>query len=190
MQLLFSFNQPILGTKAMRSLKRFLVISVALIFSWGCYQYVPTESGIVPPGSEVRARLTDAGREEMRQYYGPGVEDVRGALVRWDQDGLGIMTELTLTRPGFPSTIMVDTLELLPQHVAGVDIREFDGKQSLWFTAGVVGGMAGAVLLARAVGGSSGDEGGGEGDPTDPDAAILYRVPLLSIPFKIGFGFR
>jgi hypothetical protein len=163
---------------------RFLALSI--LFVGGCYRYVPAETGAIPPGTEVRVRLTDAGQAEIRQYYGPDLTRVTGSLVRWDVDGLGLMTEMTITREGFPATFLADTIQLLPQHLSGVDVKEFDGKRSLGFTAGVIGAMAGALVAAQAFGGSSSNEGDDSGGP-DPEASILLRVPLIRLPLGLGF---
>ena len=172
----------------MTSFGRFFLLSFTLVSAGACYRYVPSETGAVPPGTEVRARLTDAGEAEARQYLGPDVRSVTGSLVRWDGEGIGVLTKMTVSRAGFPSTTLTDTIRFLPQHLSGVDVKELDGKRTLWFTAGVVGAMVGAVLAAKHFGGSSreGGEEGGEGGG-DIEASILVRVPVFRIPFNIGF---
>jgi len=152
-----------------------LLIVVGLLLSGGCYRYVPTEMVAVPPGAEVRALLTGDGIEAMRAHFGPEVNSVKGPLVSWDEEGMGLLTELSVSRPGFPPTTLTETIRLLPHHLAGVELRELDGKRTLGFTAAVLGSMAGAILAGRAWGGSSEDPNGG--DP-DPEAAIVFRIPF------------
>ena len=164
----------LLEIRTMRNTTAFLILA-CLLLSGGCYVYVPTEMAAVPPGADVRALLTGDGVEAMRAHFGPEVNSVKGPLVSWDEGGLGLLTELSVSRPGFPPTTLTETSRLLPHHLAGVELRELDGKRTLGFTAAVVGAMAGAILAARAWGGSPDDPNGG--DP-DPEAAIVFRIPF------------
>jgi len=98
-------------------------------------------------------------------------------LVRWDSEGLGLLTDLSISREGYPATTMTETIQLQPHHIARVELRELDGRKTAFFTAGVVGVAAVAAFVPSLIGGES-DESG-EGDPTDPDAAIvLFRIPI------------
>ena len=162
----------------MSNVRTTLVIA-ALAVTAGCYRYVPAERARVVPGAELRARLTDAGVEEMRRYFGPNVLSVEGPLVSWDGEGLALLSETSVQRAGFPATFMTDTIQLLPHYVADVEFQKLDGKRTAGFTAAILGGAAAAILASRAFGGSSEGEGGGG---PEPEAMIL-----LSIPLRIGF---
>ena len=153
---------------------------VCLAFTAGCYRYVPVERTAAPAGTMLRARLTDAGAEEMRRYFGPGVVEVKGPLVSWNGEGLSLLTESFLRREGFPATTVTETVRLLPQHVAGVDIRELDGARTAVFSVAVLAGAVATICAARTFGGELDD--GGEGGDLDPDAAVLFRIPI-----RIGF---
>ena len=153
---------------------------VCLALTAGCYRYVPVEQAAAPSGTVLRARLTDAGAEEMRRYFGPGVMEVKGPLVSWNSEGMSLLNESFLRREGFPATTITDTLSLLPQHVAGVDIRELDGARTAVFSAALLAGAVATVFAAQIFGGAP--EDGGEGGDLDPDAAVLFRIPI-----RIGF---
>lgn len=162
------------------SIIRATLVIAALAVIGGCYRYVPVDRARVLPGTEVRARLTDAGVEEMRSYFGPNVLSVKGPLVSWDGEGLALLIETSVQRAGFPPTSLTDTIRLLPYYVADVELQQLDGKRTAGFTAAMLGVAAAAVLAARAFGGSS--EGLGEGEGPEPEAMTLF-----SIPFRIGF---
>ncbi len=150
---------------------------LSLLFSGACYRWVPVEQSAAPPGSEVRAILTMDGVDELRGTFGPSVESVEGPLVRWDSEGLGLLAELSVSRAGYPATTMTETVQLQPHHIARVELRELDGRRTAFFTAGVVGAAAFAAIAPSLFGGEA--EESGEGDPTDPDAAIvLFRIPI------------
>ncbi|MCH7564910.1 MAG: hypothetical protein IH968_13925 [Gemmatimonadetes bacterium] len=162
------------------SIVRRTLIIAALALTAGCYRYVPADRTLVPAGAKVQARLTDAGVEEMRRYFGPNVRFVKGPLVSWDGEGLALLVETSVQREGFPPTILADTIRLLSHHVAEVGIQELNGKRTAGFTGVMLVGGAAAVLVARTFGGSS--EGLGEGGEPRPPALILF-----SIPIRIGF---
>ena len=165
----------------MPKLPKILPFLALLTFTAGCYRYVPVTPSAVGPGTEVRTRLTEDGQREVRSFMGSDTDAVEGSLVAWNRDGVSLLVQSEIRRDGFPPTAFTDTLELLPQHVQSVQVRELDGWRTAGTAALVVGGAVVAVLAPRALGGDSesGDgEGGGEGDPTDPNAQILIRFPL------------
>jgi hypothetical protein len=123
------------------------------------------------------------GTEELRGTLGPSITSVDGPLMQWDSEGLRLLSDLTIQHAGFPATTMTDTLRLLPGYVARVEVRELDGKRTALFTAGVVGVAAAAIIAPSIVGGDK--DSSGEGDGPDPEAAILF-----SIPIRFGWGGR
>lgn len=159
---------------------RTALVIVALAVTGGCYRYAPADRLGLVPGVELRARLTDAGVEEMRGYFGPGVLSVKGPLVSWDADGLALLTQTSIQREGFRPTFLTDTIRLLPHYMLGVDRKELDGKRTAAFTASILAGTAAIVLVTRSFGGNS--ENSGDSEPRDPDATVLFSVPL-----RIGF---
>lgn len=155
---------------------RLIVILGTTAFANGCYRYVETTRTAVSPGSEVRAQLTEAGVEEMRGYFGPDVQSVKGPLARWDEDGVEVLVQTYVRRPGFPPTSIADTIRLSPFQFSGVEIREVDRARSIGLAALIAGGTVAAVFGTGVFGGGSDD--GSEGDDPDPDASIIFRIPI------------
>jgi hypothetical protein len=162
----------------MRILRPFFLL--ALLLPMGCYRYVNADPEGVIPGSQVRAQLTEAGIEEVGPYFGSGLEEVEGPLVRMNGEEVGILMRTYVSRPGFPPTSVADTVGLLPGHIRNFQVRELDGQRTAAMTALVVGAGVAAVLAPRVVGGGSGGEGP-EGNDPDPNAQILLRIPLRLI---------
>ncbi len=163
----------------MRSLKKIFVLMTVLA-AGACYRYVPTEPAAIPPGSNIKAVLTGDGIEAMRPVFGPDVTSVAGPFLYTGGQGVKVLTEVTVRREGFPPTTMNDTVRLEPHHVARLELRELDGLKTAGFTLGAAAAMAGALLAGKSLGGSSED---GEGGGPDPEAFILFKIPL-----KIGGG--
>ncbi|MBT8397138.1 MAG: hypothetical protein KJN92_09235, partial [Gemmatimonadetes bacterium] len=126
---------------------RFFPVFVLAMFSSGaCYRYVPIGQYQAPPGSEVRVVLTMDGEDEIRGTLGPGIFSLDGPLVRWDSEGLDLQTDLSISREGYPATTLTETIQLQPHHVARVELKELDGRRTAFFTAGVVGAAAAAII--------------------------------------------
>jgi hypothetical protein len=159
-----------------------LILGASSLISGGCYRYVPVEMGAAPRGAEVRAILTGDGVEAMRGKFGPDVTSVDGPLVDWDQGGVGILADYRVQRAGYPPTTLVDTVRILPNQLARMQVRELDKKRTLGFTAAVLGAMGGALWAGQTFGGGPEDTNN-EGGDSGPDAAIVFRIP-------IGFVFR
>lgn len=150
------------------------VLLVALLATTACYRYVPAEPAELVPGAEVRARLTGAGIDAMRAFFGPYVTDIEGELVRWDQRGATLRYETFVRRPGFPATTIQDSVHLEPRHVAAMERKELDGRRSVLAGAVVVSGAIAAAISSGAFG------GGGlpwEGPPPG-DEIIVIRIPF------------
>lgn len=152
------------------------LVLAALVLAGGCYRYVPAEPAQVPRGSQVRALLTDEGVAEMTRILGPDVLSLDGPLASWDGGGVALLRQTRIARQGFPATTFTDTLRLSPSHVAGLEVRELDGKRTAFFTAGVVMGAASTVLAALIFGGTPEDPG--EGGEIPPDDLFQIRIPI------------
>ncbi len=158
-----------------------MILGASLLLAGGCYRYVPVEMDAVPPGAEVQAHLTGDGIEAMQGELGPNVTFLKGPLVSWDEEGMGVSAGLFLQREGYPGTTMTETIQLLPHHVARVELRELDGLRTAGFTAALLGAAAVAIIAPNHIGGSSEDPG--EGGGPNPEASIIFR-------FFFGLGFR
>lgn len=162
----------------MKKVRPALVLG-ALLLSTGCYRWVPAESGTVPVGTDVRATLTESGIQEATRLFGPDVEDVVGNLAYWNTDGVGLQREMRIQRDGFPSTTLLDTVRFQPQHLLNLEVKEFDGKNTVLLSLGIAGGAVLALLAGKSLG------GGDDPEPPPPpiEEAILFRIPF-------SFGIR
>lgn len=150
------------------------MLLLTLSLSPACYRWVPHE-GTLPAGTEIRVRVTDTGSDDLRRRYGANEGFVSGPLAIWSEDEVAVLAQTLLTRPGFPSTTVTDTVEVPARYVAGIDVKELDGKNTAFFTAGILAGGVGLVLATRWLGGSS---EANEGDIPPPEEAIIVRIPL------------
>ncbi|MFO8173128.1 MAG: hypothetical protein R6T96_02525 [Longimicrobiales bacterium] len=94
----------------MLRLRTALALIGLLVANAGCYRYGPAPGGAAAaaPGTQLRARLTEAGQNEVRGYFGADMESVDGPLVRWGEDGVEILIRSQIQRQGFPPTSFTD----------------------------------------------------------------------------------
>ena len=163
---------------------RLVLAAITLAVASGCYHYVPANPTDIVPGGDVRAQLTDAGRNEMRGYFGPDVTAIEGPLVRWDVGGVALLVETYVSRPGFPPTYVSDTIRVLPQHLATLEAKELNGWRTAGLGVAILGGAVAAVWVAQTVGEGPADFP----PPPPPDTMLRFRIPLR-LPLRVGFGF-
>jgi hypothetical protein len=152
---------------------RYSSVAVLLLFAVACYHYIPAEPGDVTPGDQVRARLTSAGAQAMRSYFGPRVNNVDGPLVRWDDNGVSLLVETYVTRPGFPATTVADTVRLPPGQMEALERQVVDVPRTGLAALCVVAAATAAVLATRSFGGAVHTE-----SPPRPGNILVFRIPF------------
>ena len=128
-----------------RSLLSALTLSVVLASAPACYNYVPTEVGAVPPGEDVRFRLSREGAEDLARTLESNEirVDISGQYEGMEQGSLllrvPVVRDPTGARPDIQQVVRLSQLDVLT-----VDRREL----SLGKTAAIVGvGAAGVGFL-------------------------------------------
>lgn len=152
---------------------RYSSVAVLLLFAVACYHYIPAEPGDVTPGAQVRARLTDAGADAMRPYFGRGVHRVDGPLVGWDDNGVSLAVQTQLSRPGFPPTTVADTIHLSADNVDVLERQVIDVPRTGLAALCVVAAATAAVFATRSFGGSTKEQ-----PPPEPKNIIFFRIPF------------
>ncbi len=62
------------------------VMLVVAAVSQGCYAYVPLETASPPVGQTVALQISDRGRVELADRFGPGLDRIEGLLASADSD--------------------------------------------------------------------------------------------------------
>lgn len=145
-----------------------LLVALA-VFLAGCYRHVPVRIGAVPPGAEVRLRLSEEGVERVEDITGVRRAQVSGELLQWAEEVMISVAFLTSDGQSLRQQISVDADE-----VVSVDVRELDRTRTAVLAAGV-GAVVGTAIVAtvvKIIGGSSQGgqpppgEGGGQPGPS------------------------
>ena len=132
-----------------RSILSVLTLSAALVSAPACYNYVPTEIGAVPPGGDVRLRVSRAGGEELARIIESNEIQME---VSGQYEGLqqgSVLLRIPLVRDPTGARPAIQQLVRLPAaEVLTVDRREL----SVGKTAALVGaGAAATTYLLYAV---------------------------------------
>lgn len=152
-----------------------LALLLVVIAPAACYQWTPYDGDPAPVGTEIRVRTTNAGAEEIRRRFGETDGTVSGPVARWDDAQVSVTLSTLVRRAGFPPTMVTDTLDVAQIHVAGIDVKVLDRKNTAFLVAGIVGGAATLIFATRAFGGDNNLEEGG-GPPVEE--AVIVRIPL------------
>lgn len=147
-----------------------LILAFLLTVS-GCARWVPAQLGTVPPGTDVRLRLSEDGALRLEELTGAGAVEVTGELLQWEPE---VMVSTGLAgagaNPALRQRIVVD-----PDEVVGIDVREVDRTRTGLLVGGVVAAAGSAVAWAL-VNIIQGSEGAPNGPPTDGPQEPFVRL--------------
>ena len=148
---------------------------ILLLTVSGCARWVPAQLGTVPPGTDVRLRLSEDGAEQLEEMTGAGTTEVTGELLQWEPEVL-VSTALGPSAmrldPGLRQRLVLD-----PDNVIAIDVREVDRTRTGLLVGGVVAvaGSAIAWALVNIIRGS-------EGAPTSPTTDVPQE-PFVRLRF-------
>lgn len=140
----------------------------------GCYTYVPVEQPA--PGSTVRIQVP-VRSAISRPNQAPESISMEG-LVLSAADSVVLEVSSRREIGAFREILRVDTLRVARADLSAVHSRVFSRGKSIGLGVAIVSGTAALAALAFGLrGGSSGDDGDGNGNPTTSSIRIN---PILS----------
>ena len=149
------------------------LILIALLA--GCYSYVPQRPGAVPPGTNVRLRLTADGVQRIGEAYGSASGVVEGRLESWSD-------QVEITFPVPPTPGMVDrglrNKLIIPQaDIVAVDMRQRDRTKTAILSASLGVLTAGtAIAMFSGVFGGTPPDGG---PPLPEDIIVPFGIKIF-----------
>ena len=155
-------------------------MAAGLFLCSGCFGYVATELGTVPPGEDVRVHLTQEGLGDLAEFS-PGLT-MDGTFLRADGDELILRVRVTDQTVGIMTRSLGQDVTIPASRIARLERREFDRTRT-WLTAGI--GAAGLASLIMSFG-----EGVPNPDlpPVDEDPAgfggVRAAISLFSISVR------
>ena len=110
----------------------------------GCVTYTPVELDVVPPGEEVRVRLTDDGAVRAARHLGRLSTEFDAGVAAQPPDSVAVVVWLGRHYPGTQFENVRETI-VLPRHeVSEIHLRRLSGVRT---TAALVGAAAVFALL-------------------------------------------
>jgi len=124
----------------------------------GCYESVPVELNRVPPGTKMRAILTDAGADTLARYLGPGVQRVDGKLISSTDSNVALSVASVAMRSGQEQYWKGESISIPRYALATVQQRKINKPRSLLLGGAIIAALA-SIRLSGVVGGNGGGRG-------------------------------
>lgn len=143
----------------------------------GCYRYVPATLETVPEGARVRALLSASGEQRAKQL-GVARRVVQGTVLSRDGGVVSLFVPTVPISVEFGAGPLYQQLELAPEDILRVDVRELDKTKTFSLLAG--GAAALTLVTVRSF------SGGGPGPRPNPGNELPeslrgWLVPLFTI---------
>jgi hypothetical protein len=141
----------------------------------GCYNYIPTQLEVVPPGQEVQLLVTRAGARDLVEItdvmLGP-VPSLRGAVQGVEDGDLLISIPIAMRQEGFIQSELLQTVRVPTDEILSISRRELSvGNTALAVAASAAGLGLIVFTILESFGGSSNQEG------EEPDFSI-FSLPV------------
>ena len=135
-----------------RAISVFLVVFLA-----GCYSYVAERPGAIPPGSDVRVRLSSDGVQRINEAYGSASGVLEGRLESWAEDV--VVTIPVPATPGMLDRGLRNRIVFPQGDVVGVELRQRDRTKTAILSASLGVLVAGTTyaMFSGVFGGTSPD---------------------------------
>jgi len=149
----------------MRPVQRVAVIGV-LMFAAGCYRYVPVETTVPPVGQVIAFQISDRGRVDLADRFGPGVARIEGRVVGAEGEQYVISVSRVAQIDGESALWSGETIRLDRGLVGRLERRELSKTKTWLMAAGVTTTVVALIASASLTGLFGGDEPGDP--PRDP----------------------
>ncbi len=135
-------------------------LAVGLASSVGCYYSVPVSASTSVVGQDVQVTLTAVGTETLTGKIGPYVQEIDGRLVSFDPASVTVAVASTTGTDGLSQDWKGEEVQI-PEHVVrSMTVKALSRQRT---TFAILAGIAGALVLRGALGGTSFV---GSGNPT------------------------
>lgn len=151
---------------------RIVATAVALVALGGCYEYRPIESA-PPVGEQVSLQITDQGRVNLSQRFGPGLAEIQGRVVSTQGSDYVVNVYRVAQVSGESAAWSGEPTRIDRSFVGAVKGRQLSGLRTGLFAAAAGGALY--ILISRNIIGSF--SGGHEDEPPTPP--ISNRIPII-----------
>jgi hypothetical protein len=157
---------------------RWLILSILLVTSLGCYRYVPSTIEAVQTGAHVRAVLSTDAQEDLQSRAGIDLSTLEGKVVEENGDQVVLSVPTVKLASPYGAQSLHQMIDVPRRGIVRVDVRKLD-KLRTYGLIGIGAGVA-AFITAQAFGeGDPASPDGTNGDPPEHIQGILFWVPVI-----------
>jgi hypothetical protein len=157
--------------RQLRHLRR-TVPFVAIMAAPACYDYVPVTTS-PPVGEMVALEITDRGRVDLTDRFGPGIARIEGRLVSAPPDQYVVAISRVTQINGDHASWTGETARLSRDVVGGVQTRHFARTRTAFVAAAAAAGVVGFIVTRNWISSSSGGS-----DSTAGKGPASLRIPI------------
>ena len=145
--------------------RRYSWIAVPTLLFSACYAQESLHTTVPAPATPIVAQLTDTGSIAMSNTIGPAAVEVEGIVASADANAWNLELQRVHHRGGSSVAWNRELVSFPRSAFTNVSVKRLDRTRS-WMAGGLV--VAGAFVLARALGVASGGEIPTKGGPIAP----------------------
>jgi hypothetical protein len=156
------------------------MLVVAASVSQGCYTYVPLNSESPPVGQTIALQISDRGRVELADRFGPGLARIEGLVTSADSQDVVMNVFQVAHVDGLRNRWSGEMVRVRRGLVGRLEERKLSHVRTYMLVGVTAGAVVGLVASQGLFGWFSGDDPGVP--PDDPLESRVWTVRL--------FGFR
>ena len=149
---------------------------VAAAVSQGCYAYVPLETSSPPVGQTVALQITDRGRVELADRFGPGLARIEGLVTAADSDDVVMNVFQVAHVDGLRNRWSGEIVRVRRGLVGGLEERKLSRSRTFTLVAVATGTVAALVASQGLFGWFSGED-----QVVPPEEPLESRVWLMRL---------
>ena len=151
---------------------RWTVPLAAIVATSACYDYVPVTTS-PPVGEVVALEITDRGRVDLSDRFGPGIARIEGRLVSAQPDQYVVAISRVTQINGDQASWTGETARLSRDVVGNVQSRQFARTRTALVAAAATAGVVGFIVSRNWNSSSSGSS-----DSTGGKMPASLRIPI------------
>jgi len=151
---------------------RCVVPFAAMVAASACYDYVPVTTS-PPVGEMVSLEITDRGRVDLTDRFGPGIARIEGRLVSAPQDQFVVAISRVTQINGDQASWTGETARLSRDVVGSMQRRHFSAGRTALVASVATAGVVGFIVTRNWNSSSSGSS-----DSTSGKPPASLRIPI------------
>lgn len=112
----------------------------------GCYSYIPSEPGVVPPGQQVRVFITQEELSRLAELPVQQGTSLSGTLIRAETQNVVVRLPVARRQTGFNMEVLGQDVFIPRDQILQLERRELNRPMTVLLTVGAGAALAGVVV--------------------------------------------